>query len=438
MNMATKYSLENFIKIVNNINFDSFLRQKSDFELESTTHVDITSFSNAFIVIKKSADNSENSIKPVFMGNLNYLNIADVFSMLNMLQKTGMLIIKSGNKVKSVYFMKGEITFASSNQPEDRLGHLLYKTGKLTKKQWEDAERKMSPDTRFGTVLLKNDLISPKNLWWGVKYQIEEIIYSIFSITLGEFFFLEGAIPEEDLVRFSLNTQNMLMEGYRRLDEWKLIKDKIPSDDALVRLAANTPNVELTQNMQAIVRIIKNDMPIAEVTRQSQIGRFNTYKILYALLNTGFIEIVGVQKREQAVDETTIKTLVLIRRYNSMFKKLFNVIKSTNPKFNHNELLDNFVSELSDRLKKLYENVDISTVGELDESKLLMNIDAMKLTEADSLNRVVGLADLLLSQLMLEGMNEFLNYEIFMAKNLLQPEAFETINREIRAIQNES
>ncbi len=435
--MATKHSLENFIKTVNNINFEGFLRQKSDFELESHTRIDITSFRNAFIIIKKTADNAENSIKPVFMGNLNYLNIADVFSMLNMLQKTGMLIIKSSGKVKSVYFMKGEITFASSNQPEDRLGHLLYKTGKLTKEQWADAEKKMAPNTRFGTVLLKNELISPKNLWWGVKYQIEEIIYSIFAISQGEFFFIEGAIPEEDLVRFSLNTQNMLMEGYRRLDEWKLINDKIPSDDALVRLAVNMPNVELTQNMQTVVTIIKDDMPIAEVIRQSQLGRFNTYKILYALLNTGFIEIVGVQKREQVVDETTVKTLTLIRKYNGMFKKLFHVIKSTNPKFDHNELLDNFISELSERLKKLYENVDISVAGELDETKLLMNIDAMKLTESDSLNRVVGLAGLLLSQLMLEGMNEFLNYEIFIAKNLLQPEAFETINKEIRASQSE-
>ncbi len=436
--MATKFNLENFIKITNNINFDTFLKQKSDFALESDTNIDITSFGDAFIIIRKTSGNTEEPIKPVFMGNLSHLHVADVFSMINMLQKTGMLVIKSDKKVKSVYFMKGEIVFASSNQPEDRLGYLLYKMGKLTKEQWENAEKHMTPDTRFGTVLLKKELISPKNLWWGVKYQIEEIIYSIFAIASGEFFFIEGAIPEEDLVRFSLNTQNMLMEGYRRLDEWKLIKDKIPSDDALVRLSINLPSVELTQNMQTVVKTIKGDMPIAEIIRQSQIGRFNTFKILYTLLNTGFIEIVGAQKMEKAADEVTIKTMSMIQKYNTMFKKMFGVIKSTNPKFNHNELLENFVSELSERLKKLYENVEINIEGELDESKLLMNIDAMRLTESDSLNRVVGLAGLLLSQLMLEGMNEFLNYEIFIAKNLLQADVFETINKEIRAIQNEN
>ncbi len=435
--MAIKYSLENLIKIISNVNFNSFVQGKSAFALSNNTKVDITSFGDAFILIKKLSDNREQSIKPVFMGNLSYLNIADVFSMINMLQKTGMLVIKSDDKLRSVYFMKGEIVFASSNQPEDRLGYLLYKMGKLTKKQWESAEKYMTPDTRFGSVLLKNDLISPKNLWWGVKYQIEEIVYSIFGITAGDFFFIEGAIPEEDLIRFSLNTQSMLMEGYRRLDEWKLINEKIPSDDTFVRPSNNLPNVELTQNMQTILKIIKKDMSIADIIMHAQLGKFNTYKILYTLLNAGFIEIVGVQKKEKTFDETTIKILSMIRKYNNMFKKLFAVIRSTNPKFDHNELLDNFVSELSDRLKKLYDGVDISTNGELDETKLLVNMDAMKLTESDSLSRVVGLSGLMLSQLMLGGMNEFLNYEIFIAKNLLQPDAFEVLNKEIRALQHE-
>lgn len=434
--MASKYNIDQLIKSIRNVDFDSFTKKKTEFEIEDRTMVDVTGFGNTFIVIKKLSDGGDRSAKPVFMGNLSSFGVTDIFSMVNILQKTGMLIVKSDEKVKSVYFMKGEVVFATSNVPEDKLGHLLYKTGKITKEQWESAEKKMTPDTRFGTVLLKNELISPKNLWWGVKYQIEEIVYSIFAINTGEFFFMENVIPEEDLVRFSMNTQNMLMEGYRRLDEWKLITQKIPSDDALVRLSGSMPNIELTQNMQEMIKIIKGEMPIAEVTRQGQVGKFNTYKILYALLNAGFIEIVGTKKQEQ-VDETTAKMLEMIKKYNTLFRKLFTVIKSANPKFNHIELLDNFVSELSDKLRKLYENVDINENGELDETRLLMNVDTMKLTEADSLQRVVGLSGLLLSQLMLEGMNEFLNYEIFIAKNLLQPELFDSMNKEIRALQNE-
>ncbi len=436
--MAEKFILEKFVKIMNDADFSYFLEKKAEFNIREDTKIDITSLGNTFILIKKNTDNDDDhSAKPVFMGNLTHFNISDIFSMVNLLQKTGMLIIKSLDKVKSIYFMKGEIVFASSNQPEDRLGYLLYKMGKLTKEQWESAEKMMTKNTRFGSVLLKNDLISPKNLWWGVKYQIEEIIYSIFTIAVGEFFFLEGAIPEEDLVRFSLNTQNMLMEGYRRLDEWKLISQKIASDETNIRLSSTMPKIELTQNMQAMVKIIKGDMQISEIIRLSQLGRFNTYKILYTLLNAGIIEISGTKTQDKTLDETTVQLLGIIKKYNNIFKKLFGVIKATNPKFDHNELLDNFVSELSERLQKLYENVDINKNGELDETKLLMNIDSMKLTESDSFNRVVGLSGLLVSQMILEGMNEFLNYEIFIARNLLQPDAFDTLNREIKVIQNE-
>lgn len=436
--MANKYSLENFVKIDKGTNFESFLKKKADYGIQDNTNLDVTYFGNTFIILKKNGDNgADTPARPVFMGNIANFSVADSFSMINILQKTGMLIIKSDDRVKSVYFMKGEIVFASSNQPEDRLGYLLYKTGKLTREQWESAEKKMSTDTRFGAILLKNELITPKNLWWGVKYQIEEIIYSMFAMAAGEFYFLEGAIPEEDLVRFSLNTQNMLMEGYRRLDEWKLITQKIPSDETNIRLSSTMPKIELTQHMQDMVKLVKGDMPIAEVIRLSQLGRFNTYKILYALLNAGIVEISGTRKQDKALDEATVQILNIIKKYNAIFQKLFGVIKSTNPKFDHNELLDNFVSELSDRLQKLYENVGISATGELDETKILMNIEAMKLSESDSLNRVVGLSGLLVSQMILEGMNELLNYEIFIARNLLQPETFESLNREVKALQNE-
>ncbi len=436
--MANKLDLEHFVKIVNDTDFGSFLNKKTEFDIQENTKLDITSFGNTFIILKKNGSSGTDApARPVFMGSIANFSIADSFSMINILQKTGMLIIKSDARVKSVYFMKGEIVFASSNQPEDRLGYLLYKTGKLTKEQWETAEKKMSADTRFGSVLLKNELISPKNLWWGVKYQIEEIIYSMFAMNTGEFFFLEGAIPEEDLVRFSLNTQNMLMEGYRRLDEWKLITQKIPSDETNVRLSSTMPKIELTQHMQDMVKLVTGDMPISEIIRLGQLGRFNTYKILYALLNAGIVEIAGTRKQDKTLDESTVQMLNIIKKYNTIFQKLFGVIKTTNPKFDHNELLDNFVSELSDRLKKLYENVGISANGELDETKILMNIEAMKLTESDSLNRVVGLSGLLISQIILEGMNELLNYEIFIARNLLAPDAFDTLNREVKALQNE-
>ncbi len=436
--MANKYSLENFVKIDKGTNFEGFLKKKADYGIQDNTTIDVTYFGNTFIILKKNGDNgADTPARPVFMGNIANFSVADSFSMINILQKTGMLIIKSDDRVKSVYFMKGEIVFASSNQPEDRLGYLLYKTGKLTREQWESAEKKMSAETRFGAILLKNELITPKNLWWGVKYQIEEIIYSMFAMSTGEFYFLEGAIPEEDLVRFSLNTQNMLMEGYRRLDEWKLITQKIPSDETNIRLSSTMPKIELTQHMQDMVKLVKGDMPIAEVIRLSQLGRFNTYKILYALLNAGIVEISGTRKQDKELDEATVQILNIIKKYNAIFHKLFGVIKLTNPKFDHNELLDNFVSELSDRLQKLYENVGISANGELDETKILMNIEAMKLSESDSLNRVVGLSGLLVSQMILEGMNELLNYEIFIARNLLQPDAFEALNREVKALQNE-
>ena len=62
--------------------------------------------------------------------------------------------------------------------------------------------------------------ISPKDLWWGVKNQALEIIYSLFSWKEGSFVFGDTAdeLVNERIV-LSINTSTVIMEGIRRLDE---------------------------------------------------------------------------------------------------------------------------------------------------------------------------------------------------------------------------
>ncbi len=97
---------------------------------------------------KESASfgNSHQEGTVTFCGNIEGFGIAELFSVLNMTQKTGILIVFSGQAVKTIYFRKGEIIFASSNLSEDRLGNILYRTGRLSKEQLEEAGKSIAPD----------------------------------------------------------------------------------------------------------------------------------------------------------------------------------------------------------------------------------------------------------------------------------------------------
>src|SRR5437016_12734789 len=74
--------------------------------------------------------------------------------------------------------------------------------------------------------------ILPKDLWWGVKNQALEIIYSLVSWKDGSFIFGDTAdeLVNERIV-LSINTSTVIMEGIRRLDESAVIRVKITSLD---------------------------------------------------------------------------------------------------------------------------------------------------------------------------------------------------------------
>ena len=52
--------------------------------------------------------------------------------------------------------------------------------------------RKVTPQMRHGKLLVQMGALSPKDLWWGVKNQVLEIIYSLFSWEQGSFAFYES------------------------------------------------------------------------------------------------------------------------------------------------------------------------------------------------------------------------------------------------------
>jgi hypothetical protein len=126
--------------------------------------------------------------------------------------------------------------FRQLELPGAFLGQFLLRNGKITAEQYEESRRRVTPQLRHGKLLVQMGAISPKDLWWGVKNQVLEIIYSLFGWKDGEFAFYDSTedLAQERIV-IQLNTSSVIMEGIRRLDEAARIREKIPNLDVVSR-----------------------------------------------------------------------------------------------------------------------------------------------------------------------------------------------------------
>lgn len=145
--------------------------------------------------------------------------LADILHLLHASSKSGFLFFENDEHTKSVYLHRGEVVFAASNQAYDRLGECLLRSSVLTPEQLEDAVRAYRPPGQFGRILVERGVLTSRELWAGVKLQVEEIVRSLFSYGAGSVLFWEGEIRPDNVVRLSLPTRRLIADGLRRRDE---------------------------------------------------------------------------------------------------------------------------------------------------------------------------------------------------------------------------
>jgi curved DNA-binding protein CbpA len=243
-------------------------------------------------------------------GNIKNVSFTKILVFLNRNRKTGTLITKTPVFTKKAYFMKGDAIFASSTYEDDRLGEMLIKAGKITLEHYDESvELLKKTGKRQGAILVERGYLSPKDLFWGVKYQVKEIIYSMFQFEDAEYEFKEGEIPQQEVITLKMSMGNLIYEGVKRIDNWTRIKKEMPDADTVLKLSTDPvilfQDIELSQQDRKMLSIIDGTKTIKQLISSSWIGSFEATKILYVLWSMGVVKERGEEEERiiEAVEE---------------------------------------------------------------------------------------------------------------------------------------
>jgi DNA-binding MarR family transcriptional regulator len=323
------------------------------------------------------------SDKPVLQGDLSKIQLPDVLSFVSMIRETGKLVVRRAHLERTIHWKEGEIVFASSSSPEHSLGQFLLRNGKITSDQYEESKRRVTPQLRHGKLLVQMGAISPKDLWWGVKNQVLEILYSIIGWKDGEFAFYDKAeeLAQERIV-LQINTSSVIMEGIRRLDESARIREKIPDLNVVfTRVPGTQPDfheLEMSDGEVAIYNNIDGRRNVRELTGRSDLTEFEVTRILFQLLTARLIEQVTDEKSFRPVFldvEDSPELLKVISTYNDMFGRLFEALEKT---VGEDQARDIFMTILQNaETDELWAGVFFDQYGRFDENMLIANISEL-------------------------------------------------------------
>ncbi len=137
----------------------------------------------------------------VLRGTLKEQDLADLVISLQSQKATGSLRLSNGPVTKSIYLKEGQIVFASSNQPEDRLGEVLLRLGKISPEQFfHTTELVSKTGKQHGAILVQEGYLKAHELFEGLRDQIHEIVCGLLLWDEGEFEFIEGDLSKNTII----------------------------------------------------------------------------------------------------------------------------------------------------------------------------------------------------------------------------------------------
>jgi hypothetical protein len=155
-------------------------------------------------------------------GRLEDLGLADIFQIISLSKRSGVLTIVRKEGTGRLVFSMGQLVHASSDS-KSRLGYNLIKEGSITTEELEKAlrfQKSQGQRVPLGTVLVKMGAISQEGLEKAIRDHLVEVVKDIMSWDRGSFHFELGTTIQDDII-FSggLTTDFLLLEAARRQDE---------------------------------------------------------------------------------------------------------------------------------------------------------------------------------------------------------------------------
>jgi hypothetical protein len=182
------------------------------------------------------------------------------------------------------------------------------RTKKIRFEHLTELSRFVTPERRFGAVLVENGVLTPHDLVQGVVGQVRSIILSLFQWTEAAYIFTEKELAKET-IQLSIPLPKLIVDGVRHVSSWRRIAQGIGSLDAVFQSSDGIDDsvraAKLGPNELAILEDLRGPKTISEACAHSELSDFEVCQLLWAFMAVGWL--TPVNQSSQAPPPQTSK-----------------------------------------------------------------------------------------------------------------------------------
>jgi Domain of unknown function (DUF4388) len=259
-------------------------------------------------------------------GTLKDFGIAEILQLIGQQAKSGVLHLASRDDEIHIAMADGNVVRAESTgrKARERLGNMLVRAAVISQEELSYAlEVQKKTLRRLGDILVDLELVTKQDLREMTALQTTETVYRLFHWKSGTYQFEPGAVEWDPETVAPIRAESVLMEGFRQVDEWPLIRKRITSIamtferlralegertagrrlekkgddvDAAFDALGEAPDAKkgaefasIGPNERRVFEIVGPGRTVEKIVDLSRLGEFETCKALLSLVNQGYL-----------------------------------------------------------------------------------------------------------------------------------------------------
>jgi curved DNA-binding protein CbpA len=203
------------------------------------------------------------------------------------------------NIQKYLFFQNGFLVYAKTNHPQELLGEVLFRLGKLSKEEFEKIDEYIQPRKSIGAVLIEKGLIAKESLHEGLIYQMREIVLNMFPVFDAEFKFQDEVDLSEQEFDVKLKVTTLIEEGIRGMKHHPALETflskQVPFSKSIDFY------LRLTEQERKLFDLIKGKSSAEELMNRSGLESDFFWKSLYLLYCLNLVDFKKELGREENV-----------------------------------------------------------------------------------------------------------------------------------------
>jgi hypothetical protein len=240
------------------------------------------------------------------LGTLKGFGVTEIFQLISQQMKTGSLVLTSQNAKVVIAFMDGMIQGLTSDKWDmDPRADILLKSGFINEKEFKAAiESEKKNQAKWHEILISKGKLQQTFLDKATQVVIRTTLLDVFQWGEGIYRFEDWDLNTEGLLTCNLPTEAVILDTLRSIDEWPLIKPKIPPVEYLpVTIIPITEEhvriYDLSSVDTHIFDLIDGEKSVEAIVRESLETPYDALHAFVKLMDAGLVEVFPRGAKDQ-------------------------------------------------------------------------------------------------------------------------------------------